>query len=71
MQVTMTSQLTGKMSTMELDITQEQLQRALNRKETGELMQRIVPHLPGPEREFLMTGITPQEWESLFPEGDE
>ena len=48
---------------MDLNITSEQFARI----ESGiELIQNIVPHLTSEEREFLITGITPQEWDKLF-----
>lgn len=63
MQITKTSRISGTVSTMDLDITSEQLDRI----EAGiELIQNIVPHLSSDEREFLITGITPQEWDKLF-----
>ena len=37
----------------------------------GELIQRALPHLSDSEREFLMTGITDEEWNKAFPEDDE
>jgi hypothetical protein len=52
--------------TMELDITYDQLDRINNRYDTGELIQNIVPNLTIEEREFLITGITPKEWNELF-----
>lgn len=63
MLVTKTSRISGTISKMELDITSEQFARI----ESGiELIQNIVPHLTSEEREFLITGITPQEWDKLF-----
>ena len=53
---------TGDFNTMELDITQEQLNSWMD----GELVQNVFPHLTPDEREFIMTGITPE----TFP-GDE
>jgi len=53
------SQISGKESTMELDITEEQLDRVICRRDSGELIQNIVPHLSPAEREFLISGITP------------
>lgn len=35
----------------------------------GELIQNALAHLTAEEREFLMTGITPDEWGETF--GDE
>jgi len=68
MLITRTSQISKTNSTMELDITYEQLDRINNRYETKELIQNIVPNLSKEEREFLITGITPKEWNELFNE---
>ena len=63
MQVTKQSRISGKISSMDLNITSEQLDRV----NLGiELIQNIVPHLSSEEREFLITGITPDEWNELF-----
>jgi hypothetical protein len=63
MLITKTSRISGTISTMDLNITSEQLSRI---EEGRELIQNIVPHLSSDEREFLITGITPQEWDKLF-----
>ena len=66
MEITMISQLSGKPHTMTLDITEEQLDRFENRRENGEYVQTIFPNLTKGEREFLLTGITPKEWDEMF-----
>jgi len=66
MLVTNISQLSGKETTLELDITHEQLERFENRRANGEYVQTIFPHLTPAEREFLLTGITPIEWNDIF-----
>jgi hypothetical protein len=66
MQITNISQLSGKEHTMELDVTIEQLERFENRRENGEYVQTIFPNLTKEEREFLLTGITPIEWNEMF-----
>ncbi len=66
MEIIRQSQLSGAISVMEIDITEEQLARVENRRANQELIQNIVPHLPKDEREFLVTGITPEEWELAF-----
>lgn len=66
MLIVRTSQISKKESAMDLDITQDQLNRVNLRYTTGELIQNIVPNLSMEEREFLMTGITPKEWNQLF-----
>ena len=54
------SGLTGNISTMDIDVTQEQI----NDWEGGSLIQDAMPDLTPEEREFIMTGITQEEWES-------
>lgn len=66
MRVTRISQLSRKEHTMELDVTEEQLNRFENRRENGEYVQTIFPNLSAPEREFILTGITPTEWNQMF-----
>jgi hypothetical protein len=66
MLVTRTSQISKTQSTMDIDVTIEQMFRIENRYSTKELIQDIVPNLSKEEREFLITGITPKEWNELF-----
>lgn len=63
MLITKTSSLTGAEHTMDIDVTFEQLWRIDNRTD---VVQHIVPHLQPAEREFLLTGITNEEWELAF-----
>jgi hypothetical protein len=57
------SPLTGEMNTMEIPVTQEQLENWWG----GMLIQDAMPNLSADQREFLMTGYTPEDWEQLFP----
>ena len=66
MLITRISQISKTHNSMELDITYEQLDRVNNRHLSKELIQNIVPNLTKEEREFLITGITPKEWNELF-----
>jgi hypothetical protein len=61
--------LTGKVATLDLHVTVEQLAEY----ETGAFLQEVFRHLPPPEREFIKSGITPEEWQALvaLPEPDE
>lgn len=52
----------GKVNTMDLPITDEQLARWQN----GELIQNVMPKLSAAEREFLISGCTPEDWEAMF-----
>ena len=63
MKITKKSPLTGVIHTMDIDVTEEQLWKINNKTA---LIQRIVPHLSLGEREFLMTGITDEEWQLAF-----
>jgi hypothetical protein len=70
MKVTKISQLSGIENTLELNITMDELMRVENRRYTTELIQNIVPQLTMAEREFLMTGITEEEWNTTFADID-
>jgi len=56
--ITRVSILSGKSTTMDLPVTEEQL----SRYEQGEFIQKAFPHLSADQREFIKTGITPDEW---------
>lgn len=68
MEITRTSIISKETRTRELDVTQEQLSRIENSYITKELIQNIVPHLSIHDREFIMTGITEEEWKETFGE---
>jgi hypothetical protein len=50
-----------------MPITQDQLDAWAE----GELIQEAMPHLTADQREFILTGITPSEWNAAFGELDE
>jgi|TARA_R110002033_G_scaffold82002_2_gene132844 hypothetical protein len=58
MKITRRSLITHDEHTQEIDVTQQQLDRWTD----GELIQNAAPRLTKEEREFLMTGITADEW---------
>ena len=60
------SMLSGKLSTMDLDVTQDQIKRW----QSGELIQNVMPHLKPYEREFLISGMSKQEQEEMFREDE-
>lgn len=62
MQITKRSGLTGKTHTLDLNVTDAQIAAYA----AGGYVQDVFAHLSAPEREFIMTGITPQEWEETF-----
>lgn len=68
MKITKKSSLTGAEHTMDIDVTFAQLWQIDNKTD---LIQRIVPHLRPAEREFLLTGITDEEWQAAFADMEE
>lgn len=66
MLVTRKSLLTGTVRTLDLDVTQAQLDDWF----TGTVAQVAFAHLPKDQREFLITGITDEEWQTLRTEED-
>jgi hypothetical protein len=53
------SPFSGEIHDMEIPVTEEQLWAW----EAGELIQNAMPNLTPDQREFIMTGITPSEWD--------
>jgi hypothetical protein len=68
MTVTRTSPFSGKVNTREIPVTQEQLGAWFERKG---LIQDIMPNISADDREFIKTGITPEEWDEAFGEEDQ
>jgi hypothetical protein len=62
MLISRTSPVSGKTVTRDLDVTQEQL----DEWKAGGLIQNVFPKLSEGDREFLLTGMTEEEWDSLF-----
>lgn len=62
MLITRTSPFSGKENTMDLPITEDQV---IN-WENGMHAQHAFSNLPPEQREFIISGITPQEWEETF-----
>jgi len=62
------SMLTGKESCMVLPLRSGQLDYWLT---SGTLVQDAFPQLSDSAREFLISGITPEEWNKAFGQGDD
>ena len=62
MNITRTSMVSGVTRTLDLPVTQQQLDSYAQ----GALLQNAFPNLNPDEREFIKSGITAEEWESLF-----
>ena len=67
MLITRTSPLSGKTHTLNIPVTASQLYNW----ENGMLIQEAMPNLSTEDREFILSGSTPEEWDRLFNEGEE
>ena len=67
MKITRTSMFTGIERSLDLPITEAQIAQW----QAGGLIQNVMPQLTGDEREFIMTGVTAQEWANEFGEEDD
>lgn len=64
MKIQRRSPFSGKMNEWDIPVTQEQLDAWAR----GMLIQQAMPDLTPDQREFIMTGITPAEWDETFKE---
>ena len=64
MLITRTSILSGKTRTKQINVNQSQI----DKWEAGMLIQDAMPDVSVDEREFIMTGSTPEEWDLHFNE---
>ncbi len=62
MKIIRKSPFTGKVHVMDIPVTEEQI-IAWDR---GAMIQDAMPNIPPEQREFIMTGITPEEWNETF-----
>lgn len=62
------SPFTGKVSQMTLPISEEHFNSCATSWQSGTLIQDAFPMLNPDQREFIKTGITPEEWNSMFGE---
>jgi len=62
MNITRVSQLSGITHTRDIAITAAELKNWLE----GMKIQEAMPHLSNSDREFILSGITDEEWEDAF-----
>tara|TARA_R100000773_G_C4199947_1_gene102780 strand:- start:762 stop:974 length:213 start_codon:yes stop_codon:yes gene_type:complete len=67
--------LTGKKHSMNIDVTEEQISSWEAEQDrisplyfSRRLIQDAFPNLSADEREFIKTGITPEEWDNMCQE---
>ena len=58
------SPVTGKLNELDIDVTFDQYESWAN----GELIQDAMPNITAGEREFIVSGCTPEDFDFLFPE---
>ena len=58
----------GQFNTMDINITREQYNRFIEGKEN---IQTIMPNITADEREFLISGLLPDEFDQLFNNDNE
>ena len=63
-----TSPISGKVHTMNIDVTNEELNKYFD---GDAYIQDVLGHLSLDEREFIKTGITPAEWDHMASLHDE
>jgi 7,8-dihydro-6-hydroxymethylpterin-pyrophosphokinase len=61
MKITKVSMLSKIERSIDLDVTAEQI----NAWRSGMLIQEAMPHLNEHEREFIISGITQEEWDRI------
>jgi len=58
------SPFSGRENVRDIRVTREQL----DLWQDGASIQTVMPHLSVDDREYLMTGVLPDEWEDTFSE---
>lgn len=68
MQITRTSIISGVTRTMDIPVTLEQLYQW---EVVGKNIQDVMPDLTADQREFIMNGVTAEEWDEIFGEEED
>lgn len=62
--------ISGKVSKRVLPITSDEWAQGWERRAKGHLIQDCFPQLSPEDREFVKTGITPEEWDAYFKDDE-
>lgn len=62
MEIIRTSLFTKKQHTREINVTPEQMYAWQN----GKHIQDAMPNVSAEDREYILTGVTPEEWNEVF-----
>lgn len=66
--VTARSAFSNKFHTRRMEMNLPDYERWM---QTGEPIQNVLPRLSPDDREFLLTGVTPEEWDEAFKKPDD
>ena len=66
--LTRQSQATGNFNSMILDLNRGDIEKW---ESSGKFIQDYFPDLSDDDREFILTGVTPEEWDEIFGEEDD
>ena len=61
----------GELNSMELSIDADAYCQGVELMKQGKLIQDVFPQLSATEREFILSGMTPDEWSEAWGKADE
>lgn len=64
-EITIFCEFDGKHKTMTVECTELEYEQWIA---SGELIQRFFPEMPAEQREFLINGFTPEDWNEIHEE---
>jgi len=56
----------GSVNKIGIPMDEEEFNKAYNKWQTGVTVQKAFPELTADQREFIMTGITPEQWDNFI-----
>ena len=62
------SQVSGRINTLDMRVTEREI---LEWRKSGSSIQNYFPDLNDGEREFILTGTTEEEWDTLLADDEE
>lgn len=65
------SAISGTLNEIEIPMSDEEFTKAYEVYKAGALIQVAFPNLTPAQREFIMTGITQEEWDEMFFQTEE
>ncbi len=65
------SPYSGLINEMRVELTEHEYSSAYIRWKLGESIQDVFPTLNAEQREFILTGYTPEDWKAIFPPEEE